>query len=342
MKYSIILKIFLITALFFLSSCKEYFITTRINSDGTVERTITEKSDNQDSTKLPEAWQNNHEWDIKTFISKTHKDTCLVIATKKFASFDEFTDNTAKPEHGFMPSLHVKVEKHFRFFFTYFTYKETYKAYNIYSKIPMNKIFSADELAKIKEGKDSAWIKQKYELYENIISSDRYFDILEKYFYKNGDIDSPELLSKGKRMELFTELANSDKGKEKERESKTHAILCKYFTEGMAKKIEYIVYGKDKSMTDKFSAINDSLKKFEAPYENSVIMPGIITSSNSKTVEGNKLSWKFDHYNFEFFDYEMTAESREVNILVIVVSGIVILLIVIGLLLPKLRRNTAF
>jgi hypothetical protein len=340
MKRSIIFKVFLITALFFLSSCKEYFITTRINSDGTIERRIIEKSDYQDSTKLPEAWQNNHDWDIKTFISTTHKDTCLVIATKKFASFGELTGETAKPKNGFQPLLDVKVEKHFRFFFTYYTYKETYKAYNIYPKIPMNKIFSEDEISRIKEGKDSAWIKQKYELYENLIYHDRIFDILEKYFYKNGDIDSPELFSKEKRMKLFTELAQSNKGKEKE--DKTHTILCKYFTEKIAKKIEYVISGKDKIMTDKSTAIHDSLKEYEAPYANSVIMPGIITSSNSKTIEGNKVSWKFDHYNFEFFDYEMNAESREVNTWVIFVSGIIVLLLLVGLLLPKFRRKAAF
>lgn len=342
MKYNIIFKVFLIAALFFLSSCKEYFITTKINSNGTIERSISQRDDDSRNTGVPGNWLNNSGWDVKSTLDSSGDKRHKVTANKMFNSFEELTGETAKPQHGFKPSLDVKVEKHFRFFFTYFTYKETYKAYNIYPKIPMNKIFSADEISKIKEGKDSAWIKQKYELYENIISSDRYFDVLEKYFYENGEIDSPELLSKEKRMELFTELANSDKGKEKEREDKTHTILCKYFTEKIVKKIEYIMYGKDKRMTDKFSAINDSLKNFEAPYENSVIMPGIITSSNSKTIEGNKVIWKFDHYNFEFFDYEMIAESREVNTWIIAASGIVILLIILGLLLPKLRRNTAF
>jgi hypothetical protein len=340
MKYSIIFKVFLIVALFFISSCKEYFITTRINSNGTIERSIIEKDDGSKNTVFPESWLNNSGWDVKSTFDSSGDKKHKVTADKKFASFDEFTGTSAKPLHGFAPLLDVKVEKHFRFFFTYFTYKETYKPYNIYPKIPMNKIFSADEIAKLKEGKDSAWVKHKYELYEDIISYDRFFNVMEKYLYQSGAINTRELLSKEKRMAMIEELAKE--GREKGKDDNTHAVLCKYFNEKTAKIIEDISVGKNEILNKKFSAISDSLKEYEAPYTNSVILPGIITSSNSKTIEGNKVSWKFDHYNFEFFEYEMTAESREVNTWVIVVSGIIILLIITGLLLPKLHRTTAF
>lgn len=347
MKYRIIFKFFLIAALFFLSSCKEYFITTRINSNGTIERSISQKDDASKDTGVPESWLNNSGWDIKSVFDSSGEKRHKVTANKKFNSFEELTDETAKPQHGFKPSLDVKVEKHFRFFFTYFTYKETYKAYNIYPKIPMNKIFSADEISKIKEGKDSIWAKKKTDSYGAIILFDVGFDEMQEIFFAEDGTDLAKLIPAEKRIELYKELipvfSNTQKMKENEEKEEEKKIISKYSNKNVANRIiNYFNFAPAGLKRNKVLKAYDDLAEYDAPYENSVIMPGIITSSNSRTIEGNKVSWKFDQEKFKFFDYEMSAESREVNTWVIVVSGIVILLIMTGLLLPKLRRKTAF
>ena len=322
--------------LFFLSSCREYFITTKINSDGTVERTVVFKEDNNTGNReLRGTEMNKPGWDIVTSLDSSNS-KITITGKRLYSSYDEVNGETTNPYNFSKPILDVKIEKHFRFFFTYYTYKESYMPYEIYPKIPINKFFTSEELSKIKENIDSSWIKQKLDIYDNVILFDRYFDVMEESMLNNYGIIISKLVSKDKKLELFIELAKSNK-----KDEEINSILKKYFDEKITRKIiEFFNNNEKTDKNEKLKQIDDTYSGYDGSFTNNVIMPGIVTSSNSKEIEGNKVSWTFNQDRFKFFDYTMTAESREVNTWVIIISGAVILLLVLGLLLPKLRKKT--
>ena len=72
-------------------------------------------------------------------------------------------------------------------------------------------------------------------------------------------------------------------------------------------------------------------------YDEVVEMSGLITKTNSKSITGNRVSWKVNADKFLFGDYEMFVESRVVNLWAFIVSGLVILAAVV-LLVVKGRK----
>ena len=73
-------------------------------------------------------------------------------------------------------------------------------------------------------------------------------------------------------------------------------------------------------------------------YSQVVEMPGLLTSSNSTTILGNKASWEVESYRVLFSDYELHAESRVVNYWAFILSGVVLLLLVLILVFKAFRR----
>lgn len=82
--------------------------------------------------------------------------------------------------------------------------------------------------------------------------------------------------------------------------------------------------------------------KLDGNYVNEVILPGIIISTNTKTIEGNKLTWKFNTSKSNMIFIEMNAQSRMINTWTFVVTGILILFILTGLILPIIRKKKSF
>jgi hypothetical protein len=76
-------------------------------------------------------------------------------------------------------------------------------------------------------------------------------------------------------------------------------------------------------------------------YGNKLLMPGIITSTNAKSMNGNILSWEIEPGEFFFYDFTMSAESRMMNKWAFWVSGFVVLLLLGGLIAGMIgkRRN---
>jgi hypothetical protein len=53
-----------------------------------------------------------------------------------------------------------------------------------------------------------------------------------------------------------------------------------------------------------------------------LVMPGLMTSTNSRDIKGNVASWKLDAIDLAFADFEMTAESRAVNWTAVGLAGL--------------------
>jgi|GEM_PF-2369786 len=333
MKNRLLLKTLCVIALFSFSSCKEYFITTKINSNGTVERTVICNITADKANKhpyVPETFLMDSVWSIKPS-RDTVKKNDVIKADIKFSTFDEAVQELKKPRRNFDSVIDINIEKHFKFFFTYYTYKETYKPFNLFKKTPIDKYFTKEEIAKLKEGSDSVWVKSKLDeyFYYNVI--DTFLDIAGQKFRSEHQINFSNYLTFEKKKNIIAEwlyVINKDKDNRL-----TIELIKKYFDKVIAQKLTKFL--KNDKVLEK---IFNSMSRFDGKYENAVVMPGIITASNSKSIEGNKAIWKFDQKDFKFFEHEMSAESRVVNTWVIAVSAIVIILLIAGLMLPKLRK----
>lgn len=331
-----IIKVFLAVSLIFLSSCKEYFVTTKINSNGTVERTVSYKADENDKDaqeSFPETFLADKSWTSSKSRDSVNK-KIIVSLSAKFNSFEDAVKEISKQRPGFDPVIDIKIDKSFKFFFTYYTYKETYRPYNKLNKTPIEKYFNRAEIEKLKAGTDSAWVKTKLESYTKYNLADMFLDTVSELLLKEHQVKMEEILTADKRKELLDELVKIDETDENNKQA--IETIDRFF----GKPYSGFVAGYINN-NPSFEKLLESMSRYDGTYENSVIMPGIITSSNSKTIEGNRVSWKFDQEKFKFFEAEMIAESREVNVWIIVLSGAVVVTLAGLLLLPLFRkRNT--
>ena len=74
-------------------------------------------------------------------------------------------------------------------------------------------------------------------------------------------------------------------------------------------------------------------------YFTNVVMPGLITGSNAKKIEGNTASWQ-DYNEFAHrFEYTMWVESRQVNWWAVIVALAVAVSLLAILILSVVRRK---
>lgn len=70
-------------------------------------------------------------------------------------------------------------------------------------------------------------------------------------------------------------------------------------------------------------------------------MPGVITATNAPKVQANRASWSVDTDKFQLEDYQMWVESRRMNVLPTVFTGLFLLACIAGIILitRKLKKE---
>ena len=73
-------------------------------------------------------------------------------------------------------------------------------------------------------------------------------------------------------------------------------------------------------------------------YANTVHMPGLILESNAPEIVGTQATWHTDFERLRLRPFEMSVESRVVNVWAFVFTGIVILVLIVLLVWIGVRR----
>lgn len=327
MKYYLVLLTFVLSIILNFSGCREYKTTTKINSDGSCERTIIvkDKTVEPDSIVFPIPTDNS--WKIERAKDKDDTTQTVYTATKYFDNVNEINNEYKNKEK---IGIHVNLNKRFRWFYTYYDYEEIYHSYFPFRNIPLKNFLTPHEYELYLKNDTTKAFKKRLEKY----AEENYFEYFFDEFIK--------LLVRNKIEDLTPELVTSKK-----------SIIKKHIDEYGDKTEELMKYmGKvlgTKSVWKLRNGIDDIVKSIlekmdhfstaNGSFKNEVVIPGIILNTNAKTVEGNKVIWEFDEDRFCYEDFTMTVQSRVVNVWAFVVSGIVVLVVIVLLILPKLRRK---
>lgn len=328
MKSKMIFKlcVVLISILAGFSGCKEeYKSTTKINSDGSCERIITIKADSFYIYNNPFPIPVDKSWDPQ--FKRIEKDTQKVFVVHK--QFDDVNKINGELNKKDKIGVEIKFEKKFRWFYSYLVYKETYKAYSPFRKIPLAEFLTKNEFQKYANGDTTKAMKERIDKYfmENIF----------EYFYENlisavsklNDSALPtSLIASNKQILRDTLMAG--KGETKSIMNQLSKILK-----------SKLVWKLESDVTRIMNEINTKMSEADVKfdYTNEIIMPGLILSTNSTEVEGSRASWKFGADRFQFIDYVMVVESRVANVWAIIVTAILTVGIILLLLLPRFRKT---
>jgi hypothetical protein len=270
-----------------------------------------------------------------------------ILLRRQFKSVDDM-GNTFRlnPTHEWSKmKVTYHLEKKFRWFYTYYTYTETYPKVKTNFKTPVDSFMTKEEATywftgepNIYKGMNGIEIREAIGSLENKYNRwfsknlwDNEFEVLLANYdlMKNPPV-SLDSLAKSKD-DLFNSKVKSDKDYDMEK------LLNANF--------------KTKAFSIYWETKESPLKKFEKDFENQEFvalftkefnyklrMPGRIAPKENIVMNGDTLNFKLTAYRMIYNDYVIQAESRKVNSWAFIVSGL-ILALAIGSFWYKPKRK---
>jgi hypothetical protein len=332
---------------------------TVINPDGSCYRAFTRNADSAFMTgdtaksnpfpiEIDENWKItwtdstasvHNEWPVKDRNLNTGSQRLKIMATARrdFNSVQDMAENFRfKKSDSWRDMKPVyTLDKKFRWFYTYYTYKENYPKVKTFDKVDFSKYMTNEEA--------EFWFTGKPDLLKgmNGVEIREYIGDLENkynmWFGKNvWDIEFEELLKNydsmpGKPVDKVRLVSARD------------SIFEKYYADSDHENHDLDM---EKSLnsyfkTTKFSKLweneNSPMKKFEkngynlefinlfgVSYEYKLMLPGKIIQPNNAILHGDTLVWKLDAYRMVYSEYAISAQSRKANVWAFILSALVV------------------
>jgi len=314
--------------------CRDITTHTKVNSDGSCERILIVEGDSTEIINYAYPIPSDSTWNAEETGSNE------MTLSKSFKRVSDLNKHLASAPDSAL-KIEVALNKRFRWFYTYIRYQEVYKPFNKFSHIPLTDYLTEAEIDSFHLGEGDSEIEDKVESwYLDNMKEEVYEALFRSARAMNNPLLTIELIQE-KKTALFSAFDEEDF------DSDTKSELVNSVLEACEK-----VYGTrtvwklEKNLSE---LVQTTWEKYyftmyvgTEDYENIVTMPGLILDTNSEEIDGNNVTWDIEWQNFLYKDYEMWAESRIVNKWAIVITGIILLIIIIGLLTAVIRRRKNF
>ncbi len=373
---SILIKVLAIVILFTVNSCIDFYeITTLVNIDGSIDRTIRVMASDSSSVfkgnlKVPlpsdTCWKITMLWHKEIPKDSASKKRFEYIAQKHFANVDELNrylkvNNDTTTEIG----VNVEFRKQFRWFYTYITYTETYKKSTPFGHYPIEDFLSDsdltffyddnftysrehDSLIHIKDLKQIPILNHSDSLRKEELENQKLAP-LSKFIMKNLiaeyiNLTANEFLSTSPEKYNFILSRKDEILKQEEAEKSIESMFSRKDTP-MFNWVDSMLNIKGNSL-EKLNPIlsKDFNKKTSKMFDGlfpdekikcSTIMPGLLLQTNADSISGNQTFWNINEKYFFAKDYQLVAKSRIVNNWTFFLSGF----IAVGLLILIFRKG---
>lgn len=290
--------------------CRDYTAISVVTADGEIHRTIEVKADSNLVFTGTFPVPRDTSWQTEWRHTPDDSDKVIYTARKTYASaadmnadLDAFDDSLAYLQ------IHVRLDRHFRWFNTYLTYSEIYKALNLFNALPMSEYLTESEMVMVAAGDTSAALDSLLEAYQEASMVEEIYQGLEKTITANplGGITLPQLSvmkdSLGQVLRDSVDLDNQvvDHILDVVGEVFPYAnpeILLPDLQENLTvfrKKVDFL----DKLMVDS--------------YKLNVQMPGLIIETNAHALEGNVAHWTVEADSILYQDYDAWVRARVIN-----------------------------
>jgi hypothetical protein len=341
------IKLIVIGTFALLAACNaKTDVTTVVNSNGSCDRALVANVDEKfiqgdtaqhpfimDLTGWDIQWKYKDsrirtDWPVKNF-KKNKEDSdevILVIAHRHFNSVQQMAHSfRIKPSHAWRGiTIKPVLEKRFRFFYTYYNYKESFSKLPITLAVPLSKYLSAEEAG--------YWLAGKPDILKgmNGVEAKEILDNIqekgEKWLLRNlFEMQYSELL---RHLELITNHPS-----QAIMDTKKDSVFAVYYTEYVKERSKLdLMPILDKSFKtqvfDNFAkARNDNLIEqinnpeafkhlstyFDVSFDYKLVMPGDIIESDG-ILSHDTLKWKIDTYRLLDGNYTVEASSKKANI----------------------------
>jgi len=317
--------------------CLEHTITTTVRPNGSCVRVISVASDKDSVMRFSFPLRRDGSWKIETRREEAQGKKgakYITTATKEFNSIDALAKEYAAEDSTGKVHVHIAGERRFRWFYTYTRYAETYDISFPYERLPLAAYMTEEEARRYQNGENNDTLKSKADAWYDRCQFEYVFTLLAAEVKMLRDpVLTPEYFESQKEK-----IARLFGNKEKQKKMKTAADAAKMLQQLLhTSAVEKLTNAIDRAMQlmmekeERDAAVGDN-------YTNTVHMPGLILESNAPEIVGAKATWHTDFDRLRLRPFEMSVESRTVNVWAFVFTGVVILVLMVLMVWIGIRR----
>ena len=277
-------------------------------------------------------------------------DTLSIFAERGFSSVEEMAAAPIVLSAG-MPLLpQASLTKRFRWFYTYYTYEETYLHQTQLLYYPLDKFLNDDEA--------SYWFTGEPDLMQGYspIEKKETYDMLEEQCdrwlvanYVAAAYDAVEFKGTGEMCDSLYDLSLDESAYRANRDSLVSYALDHQFSLGDDIDSLFISYFGDGVSVPAFASstierkldtcMNAIVELMSLKMDYWLVLPGKIVDAGTGILDEGAVRYRLTGNRLIPHDYTITATSRAVNVWAFVVTILVILLAVVTLFLSPRRRT---
>ena len=324
-----------------IAGCLDQETTTVVHSDGTCQRKIVVAS-----TDSPFPLHFDASWDTSRTVAGTESDSVKLLLQKTFPSFASLEQEYAQSGDSAHFGVRVSVEKSFRWFYNYYDYKETYTRFTRDTLVSPESMLTADEMTRFTYGDTSHALSDKVEDWHNRNLYEILFRHVKEAAERTSDVVAKTALDahKGefyaalfKNMSTVPQIVQKDGTINAAGLDSLVSLARRTFQVPITRELR-TAFGEGVQGAFHHTFSPDS--KTGWSFINIVTLPGMIIQTTAPDSKGGTVTWKLDIDRLSFINFVMTAESREVNVWAMVVTGLA-LLAVVGWLVVGRRKPVA-
>lgn len=353
---------------FALYSCEPGTMTTIVHDNGSCERVFAVKANDAfikgDTTNnpFPVSIDNNwkiewqytgddryNNWPATNWIREPQDSVkdILAYASRKFRSASEMSDNFRFNSKSKWNDLIPRplFEKKFRWFYTYYTYSETYPRLPLKFPLPIENYMSKEEadywltgLPAFDKGMSGMdlyeklnTIKDKFDSWASAnVWEMQYSTLLRNLDQLPGNPGYEKMLAS--KDSIYKTIG--DENKDDYKVKNIGEVLNRYFkTTAFAPLLnEQNEISRQINNPAEMEKLNDFTSTF---FKYRLVMPGHLLASNGM-IQQDTISWKLDATKMLNSDYTLTAASKKMNLWAVIVSAVIVLLALVLLFRKRL------
>jgi hypothetical protein len=362
-----------LAVLFLSGSCLDFTVKTSVNRDGTIYRQYAVRGDSADvfngSLMVPsgDRWQIDHVYDHKEKDDSTsEKSQYVYTASRKFENVTELNDWLDSDTSSGTVKVKINLEKRFRWFYTYYDYKEVFPMSFPFVKLPVDSFLTGLEQSVILDDDKTVYSPaDRNFIWKRDTITYRYspYDSMEMKRISNQCEEKLGRWMTASFIEEFISLLESDFSENPA--TRDIRRISDQFVEVVFNKVKIIsgdsinvqflvstgdsllhsdglktLYAANPAV---FAEISDKISHLDFmenddDYYQSLTMPGTVFSTNAGEVREALLIWDFEPGSFLMKDYVMSASSRVANPGMMVVTAILALLLLAVLITGRKRQ----
>ena len=380
MKTSRFLALIVVAGLFASCTDQDIQMRTTIHRDGTCQRVITFVADSaalvgshdsslplaqllsdsgwhkncfakRDTARLPYPMTPEQYGRFKASHSgKSTSDTLLVCIERDFGSVEEMGAATVLQPEGIPLMPQTSLTRRFRWFYTYYTFQETYPVQSQLFVYPLSK-FMADSVA-------SYWFTGEPDLMQGYSPAEKKetYDMLEEQFdrwlvanYVAATYEAIVFEGAGEMHDSPTGLSLDEKEYQAQLDSLVNYALDRQFTFGddidslfssyFGCGVCVPAFASDQVEQQLERGLNAFMELMSLKVDYRLVLPGKIVDVGNGVMEEDAVRYRLTGSRLIPHDYTLTATSRAVNVWAFVVAALVILVAAAILLTPLMKRR---